>query len=96
MLSEKHTNFRCNNFFYVISGDLTSVSQTDAESCADPRICLVGCLADDPVALEAAKVCIVSYVVSYFTVCFVFMACFSYYFGTRGLYFIMISIIYSL
>ncbi|XP_047485177.1 protein ECT2-like isoform X4 [Penaeus chinensis] len=36
-------------------GDLTSVSQTDAESYADPRICLVGCLADDPVALEAAK-----------------------------------------
>ncbi|XP_042873803.1 protein ECT2-like isoform X6 [Penaeus japonicus] len=35
--------------------DLTSVSQADAESSADPRICLVGCLVNDPVSLEAAK-----------------------------------------
>lgn len=66
----------------MISGDLTSVSQTDAESNADPRICLVGCLADDPVALEAAKVCFVCY----FTIIF-FYDFFQLLFRIRGLLF---------
>nr|XP_045600854.1 protein ECT2-like isoform X3 [Procambarus clarkii] len=35
--------------------DVTSVSQVEVESGADPRICLVGSLADDAETLEAAK-----------------------------------------
>lgn len=38
------------------SADVTSVSQAEGESSADPRVCLVGSLAEDVETLEAAKV----------------------------------------
>ena len=38
-----------------ISTDVTVASQ-DIEPCGDPRICLVGSLADDAETVEAAKV----------------------------------------
>ncbi|KAK8742664.1 hypothetical protein OTU49_001613 [Cherax quadricarinatus] len=39
----------------MVFNDVTSVSQVDTESGADPRICLVGSLADEVETLEAAK-----------------------------------------
>ena len=39
-----------------VSTDVTVASQADIEPCGDPRICLVGSLADDAEAVEATKV----------------------------------------
>lgn len=41
---------------YCVSADVTVASQAEIEPCGDPRICLVGSLADDAETIEAAKV----------------------------------------
>lgn len=47
----------CYNFLtFCITADVTAASQADIEQCGDPRICLVGSLADDVETVAAAQV----------------------------------------